>query len=392
MAPGLEKHISARIIRGAAEEGSEGDVSATWRQWWRASLEGKAVIHRVSALRGTEAALGSFVVTLPMGSGYFCPRYPADAALSRSCPADGHLYRGKVGRRQIGRRLLSRAAPSLEESCRLPYMQTRNSWQNQHNQQRPASARRCHELSTARAKICHGVPVTTLCHKTPEPVPAGLCPLGAGGTSVSSASARRASPSRRHPGRSLRAGTEGWAPPRAERCAGTGGGSSLPEGRPPGVPRPGPRERALAGPRRFPGRLKFEKVPVVGGAVRSDGGGESAGERRGGRGEREAGGIEASPPSPVLGALWRFPHPPAWKTRPCAPPEAQRGRWAERIAALSHGPRPGRCEREWVGGERSRSARRSSGNRGLCCGGKRGPPRHGRGCAAPRWAKHWFLG
>lgn len=102
MAPGLEKHISARIIRGAAEEGSEGDVSATWRQWWRASLEGKAVIHRVSALRGTEAALGSFVVTLPMGSGYFCPRYPADAALSRSCPADGHLYRGKVGRRQMG--------------------------------------------------------------------------------------------------------------------------------------------------------------------------------------------------------------------------------------------------------------------------------------------------
>lgn len=55
-----------------------------------------------------------------------------------------------------------------------------------------------------RTKICHGVTVTSLGHKTPLPVP-----MEAGGTSVSSASERRASLSRRHPGRSLRAGAEG---------------------------------------------------------------------------------------------------------------------------------------------------------------------------------------
>lgn len=86
-------------------------------------------------------------------------------------------------------------------------------------------------------------------------------------------------------------------------------------------------------------------MPVVGGAAPSDGGGEPAGERREGRGETEARGIEASL-GPVLGAVGGFPHPPAWETRLRAPPETHgRGRWAERIAALSQGPRPGRCER-----------------------------------------------
>lgn len=126
----------------------------------------------------------------------------------------------------------------------------------------------------------------------------------------------------------------GTAAGRGPRGAGPGGlcGEGrlpAPSGPPAGSsPGPAPRERALAAARRFPGRLKFEKVPVAGGAVRSNGGGDPAGERRaegsegrqhGGRGEprlRRAGPWVA--PSALRGPL----HPPAGKAQPPAPPVA----------------------------------------------------------------------
>lgn len=76
-----------------------------------------------------------------------------------------------------------------------------------------------------------------------------------------------------------------------------------PSGPPAGSsPGPAPRERALAAARRFPGRLKFEKVPVAGGAARSNGGGVPAGERRaeGSEGHQHGGRGGAGRASPRL--------------------------------------------------------------------------------------------
>lgn len=96
-----------------------------------------------------------------------------------------------------------------------------------------------------------------------------------------------------------------------------------PSGPPAGSsPGPAPRERALAAARRFPGRLKFEKVPVAGGAARSNGGGDPAGERRaeGSEGHQHGGRGGAGRGAPHLAsgeraprswaapsALWGFP-------------------------------------------------------------------------------------